>query len=404
MDVYYVRHNHDAEGDFAKHEEKAPHHVNLVKQLKNFARRAKDWLHRFLRAKLGISADVTRLESRISRLKSGLTQVNGRVDKLKTLTLPEIRTLKQTVGRLQARLNKPSFYDQLRMFTYMLDQEFSLEQKKWFIEKTFMRALKYFPNIDDPKTFNEKTNWYKLYYQDPLITECIDKYKFKDYVRRTVGEQYLVPTLGVWESARDIDFDTLPDKFVIKSNWGSGSRHVQLVRDKSALNIDEMRMRTSSWIQPWENVYYHTFDWGYKDIEPRILAEELIEGKEFEYKFFCFDGEPQFITVARDSAPGVPNTYNNYDMDWNLLPFTRRKKIATYPIPKPAHLDEMIEVCRKLAGPFPHVRVDLLVANGRLIVEELTFYTTSGWSWFSPVEWDRKFGDAFTLPEKRFLD
>ena len=377
----------------------------------NLPNRLKTRLRQLLRSKLGISKDVTRLDSRASRLSSSLSQasdrlsrVNGRVDALKGLTLPEIRILKRTVERLQQRVDKPAFYDQFRMFTYIVDREFSLEQKKWFIEKQCMRALKYFPNLDEPETFNEKTNWYKLYYQDPLITACIDKYKFKDYVAETVGERYVIPLIGVWESARAIDFDALPEKFVIKSNWGSGSRHVQLVRDKNALNVDEMRLRTGSWIQPWENVYYHTFDWGYKDIEPRIIAEELIEGKEFEYKFFCFDGEPVFITVARDSAPGVLNTYNNYDMDWNLLPFTRRKKNAQYPIPKPELFDELVEICRKLSAPFPHVRVDLCIADGRLLVEELTFYTTSGFGRFNPTEWDHTFGEPFILPEKRILD
>ena len=380
------------------------HQLNLPDRLKTRFRQ-------LLRSKLGISKDVTRLDSRASRLSSSLSgvsgrlsRVNGRVDALKRLTLPEILTTKRTVERLQRRVERPAFYDQFRMFTYIVDREFSLEQKKWFIEKQCMRVLKYFPDLDEPKTFNEKTNWYKLYYQDPLITTCIDKYKFKDYVAETVGEQYVVPLIGVWESARAIDFDALPEKFVIKSNWGSGSRHVQLVHDKTALAVDEMRLRTSSWIQPWENVYYHTFDWGYKDIEPRILAEELVEGKEFEYKFFCFDGEPVFITVARDSAPGMPNTNDYYDMGWNLLPFSKRKKNAQHPIPKPELFDELVEICRKLSAPFPHVRVDLCVANGRILVEELTFYTGNGFSPFSPTEWDHRFGEPFILPEKRTLD
>ncbi|MGP9665139.1 ATP-grasp fold amidoligase family protein, partial [Halomonas sp. AOP22-C1-8] len=329
--------------------------------------------------------------------------LDGRINKLKQLTLPDIKELKDRPTQPPLPKSRPPFYDSLRMFTYIVDRDFDIEQKKWFIEKQCMRGLKYFPNIDNPKSFNEKTQWYKLYYQDPLITKCIDKYEFKDHVAGLVGERYVTPLLGVWDNAREIDFEKLPNKFVLKSNWGSGSRHVLLVRDKKKLNLDEVRFKLNTWIQPWENVYYHTFDWGYKNIKPKIIAEVFIENKTREYKFFCFNGEPVYFYVATDSSPGVANSHNYYDMDWNLLPFTRHARNSKDPIEKPSNFDEMVELCRTLSKPFPHVRVDLCQTESNLLIEELTFYTGSGTGRFNPTEWDYKFGEAFVLPEKRFI-
>lgn len=231
------------------------------------------------------------------------------------------------------------------------------------------------------------------------MTECVDKHSFKRYVAQVVGERYVVPLLGVWTRAADIDFDVLPESFAIKSNWGSGSRHVLLVRDKSKLDPDAAKMRFSSWVQPWENVYYHTFDWAYKDIKPKIIAEKLIVNKEYEYKFFCFNGEPKFFYVATDSSPGGRNFHNYYDMDWNLLPFTRHSRNASFDIARPDNFDEMLDLARKLSAPFPHVRVDLCNTRDGLLVEELTFYVGSGTGKFSPRDWDVKFGAPFVLPE-----
>ncbi len=266
-----------------------------------------------------------------------------------------------------------------------------------------MRALGYFPNIDSPKSFNEKTNWYKLYYQDDLITKCIDKYLFKEHVGDIIGYDSVVPLLGVWDNAREIDFDKLPQQFVLKSNWGSGSRHILIVKDKSKLNLDQVRFKLNNWIQPWENVYYHTFDWGYKNIKPKIIAEEFVADKINEYRFFCFNGLPAYFSVINDSAPGQRTYRNYYDMDWNLLPLTIGVGNSDLPIKKPDNFDEMVSICKTLSKPFPHVRVDLCQTKNGLLVEELTFYTGSGTSHYPSIEWDNKFGEPFILPEKRII-
>lgn len=337
-----------------------------------------------------------------SAYEQQIKRLDTRVDKLKKLTLPQIDGLNKKLATPSKA--RPPFYDELRMFTYFIDKEFSVEQRKWFIEKQSMRALGYFPNVDQPRSFNEKTQWYKLNYQDPLITTCIDKYAFKEHVGNAVGTEYVVPLLGVWENSRGIDFNQLPEKFVLKSNWGSGSRHVLLVRDKSKLNIDQAKLKLNSWIQPWENVYYHTFDWGYKDIPPKIIAEQFIENKKLEYKFFCFNGEPVYFYVATDSSPGTKNTHNYYDMNWNLLPFIRHSKNSLVPSQRPENFDEMLDLSRALSKPFPHVRVDICDTDNGLLVEELTFYTGSGTGRFIPSDWDYKFGEAFVLPTPRFID
>ncbi len=151
----------------------------------------------------------------------------------------------------------------IRMYDFIEGQDFPEETKEYFIQRSLIRSLGYFPDLRNPKTFNEKTNWYKLYYRDPVMTRCIDKYLFKDYLREGVGEEYCTPLVGAWDSAQDIDIDALPKSFVLKSNWGSGSRHVKIVRDKNDLNWSQLKLMLNRWVQPWNNVYYHTMDWGY---------------------------------------------------------------------------------------------------------------------------------------------
>ena len=302
------------------------------------------------------------------------------------------------------RIRHP-FFPPAKMYSYMESESFTIEQKKWFINKRGWPNLGYWQNLDNPKSFNEKTNWYKLHYRDPLITECIDKYRFKDYVRRTIGEEYVVPLVGrgMYESIEDIDFNELPESFVLKSTWGSGSRHVIIVRDKSKIDENQTKMTMSEWILPWENVYYETLDWGYKDIEPRIISEELIKNKIVEYKVFCFDGVPKFLYIAKDSAPGLRNRRDFYSTDWEWLPVKRGSENFSERQPRPKNLDTILGLSRKLSAPFPHVRVDIVDTENGLLAEELTFYTGSGEHAFEPEEWDLKFGEFFNLPTENLV-
>jgi hypothetical protein len=276
--------------------------------------------------------EIKRLDARVDKLESltlpniqefkgaeeRIRRLDARVDKLKSLTLPAIEDIKKSISSSSGR--NPRFYDELRMFTYLLDKEFSVEQKKWFIEKQSMKALGYFPDLDNPKSVNEKTQWYKLNYQDKRMTELADKFKFKDIVSDAIGKGRTARLLGVWSSAREVDFESLPNSFVLKSNWGSGSRHVLIVKDKSNIDINRVRMQLSNWLQPWENVYFHTFDWAYKDINPKIIAEEFLIDKGYEYNFFCFNGEPEYCyAITGGVAKGVPKRRSYYNKDWDLF-------------------------------------------------------------------------------------
>ena len=165
------------------------------------------------------------------------------------------------------------------------------------------------------------------------------------------------------------------------------------------MDKDYARLMMARWLNPWENVYYETLDWGYKDIPPRIIAEEYLENRGFEYDFMCFNGIPKFFYVAQDSSPGQKNYRNIYDMNWNLLPVQRNAENFPYIVEKPSNFDEMVEIVKKLSAPFPHVRVDLIDSPNGIIVAELTFYTGSGEHGFQPVEWDYKLGEYFDLPE-----
>lgn len=211
--------------------------------------------------------------------------------------------------------------------------------------------------------------------------------------------------MGDWDHPSEIDFNQLPEKFVLKSNWGSGSRHVLIVKDKSKLKIDQARFRMNEWLQPWQNVYYHTFDWGYKDIKAKIIAERFIDNRVIDYRFFCFNGEPKFFVVATDQAPGSKKIYQNYyDMDWTLLPVLQRSGNFPTPPKKPKNFDEMLDLCRELSTPFPHVRIDITQTTTGLLVEEFTFYHSSGTCKFNPPEWDLILGKYFMLPKERLLD
>ena len=286
------------------------------------------------------------------------------------------------------------------MFSYYANSQFDENYVRWFMSKHSRRRLGYYPNLSNPKSFNEKTQWYKLYYHDPLITRCTDKYLCKSYIADTVGEGYTPKTLGVWRNADDIDFDALPQSFVLKSTWGSGSRHVQIVRNKAKIgDLGELRFRANTWIQPWENVYYHTYDWGYKDIEPRLIAEELLRGITAEYKFYCFGGEPKFA-IASSSKAGMRRYRDFYSLpSWERMHVKRNNPNFPEPIPKPDQLEEMMDLARKLAAPFPHVRVDFLLANNKVYIGELTFYSGSGVKPFYPRAGDFELGEFFTLPE-----
>lgn len=296
-----------------------------------------------------------------------------------------------------------SYKKRLSQFDKIYAQRFcGLPESKirYCLEQQFKNALGYPLNLDNPNTFNEKLQWLKLYYRNPLMTRCADKVAVRDYVAEKIGTKYLIPCLGIWDNPDDIDFEKLPDKFVLKVNWGSGQNII--VKDKSKLDVISIRRQLSQWMQPDNNLYFRFFEWGYKNIKPKIIAEKYIEqmdGKLLDYKFFCFNGVPKYCQIDIDRY--VNHTRCFYNMEYDKQEFTVGYPIYQGNIEKPDRFAEMSEIARILSENFPHVRVDLFAINNNIYFGEMTFFHGAGYERFQPFEWDKSFGDLLILPDQK---
>ena len=257
-------------------------------------------------------------------------------------------------------------------------------------------------DFENPKSFCDKVNWLKLYWYDPLVCRCADKVGMRDYVAEKVGTGFLVPVIGVCDSAEAVDFAALPNRFAMKVNWGSGQNIICV--DKSKLDIEDAKWKLAFWMRREQNHYFDGLEWGYRDIVPKVIVEEFLEnaGDLPDYKFYCFNGRPKVCAVVRGRNSSEPSA-TFYDEEYRTLPMTMR---GWHPIgrdvPKPALWDRMLEAARTLSAPFPHVRVDFYIpAEGELKVGELTFWSSNGLTPHVPYEWDRRLGDMLQLPPKQ---
>ena len=294
---------------------------------------------------------------------------------------------------------QPIYWPSNRFMNYMNDNYYTNTDRKWYIQQLFIRDVGYFPDIDNPKTFNEKIHWLSLYYHNPLITTCVDKYTLKKYITDQIGKEYIVPLIGVWDKVEDINFDNLPKKFVIKVNWGDGERFGYIIKDKSKMDIDYIKSQLSDRMQPWQNGYYHSFFWGYKNVIPKIIAEEYIEqpdGQLNDYKLYCYNGKHEHTLVCTDRA--TRTRYINMDKNWSCFA-TSKKSIIDNTFPKPKLYDKMVEIAEKLAKPFPFCRVDFYETSGKIYVGEMTFHPNCGFNHYEK-EWDYKLGEMLKLPPK----
>lgn len=273
----------------------------------------------------------------------------------------------------------------------------SLLPDKLFIRLKFFKNFHRLPNLKHPKTFNEKLQWLKLYDRNPYYTKLVDKYEVKKIVAELIGEQYIIPTLGVWDRAEDIDFDKLPDKFVLKATHDSG--RVIICKDKSKLDIARAREEMAYSLK--RDFYALTREWPYKNVPRRIIAEAFIEDKSGDlkdYKFFCFNGRVEFFKVDFDRFIGHKANY--YDTDWNILPFEEivcpsdKRQIHE----KPNNFDKMIEFAEILAQGLPFSRIDFYNNEGNIYFGEITFFPNSGMGKFNPEEADDKLGALIKLP------
>ena len=269
------------------------------------------------------------------------------------------------------------------------------KDKKQYIINQFIQQMGYTPNIDNPKTFNEKMQWLKLYYQDPLMTKCADKYAVRNYVSKVIGEDYLIPLLGIYDNVGDIDFNSLPKEFVLKLNNGSGE--IIICKDKSLLVIDDVKSRLDQWLKPETNHYYYSYEWCYKNIKSKIVCEKYLNSNEelLDYKFMCFHGEVKLLYTCSDRSRNLKVDF--YDLEWNKLPFKRDYPNSNKVIEKPKNFGAMIKIAETLSQAFPFVRADLYEFENKVYFGELTFHPGNGMKRFEPIEWDYKLGEYLKL-------
>ena len=271
-----------------------------------------------------------------------------------------------------------------------------------FPDKLYLRIMYFLVcgknlNLNHPKTFNEKLQWMKLYNRNPLYTTMVDKVEAKKYVAQKIGKEYIIPTLGVWDDPENIDFDKLPNQFVLKCNHNSGLG-MCICKDKNLLNIEKVKKELKKGLR--QNYYKYWREWPYKNVKRKILAEKFMvdeSGTELkDYKIFCFDGEPQIIEV--DYGRFVNHMRNIYDTDWNFIAMQIGfPNDPNHVIAKPEKLDEMLALARKLSEGIPHVRTDFYSINGKIYFGELTFFHGSGMETFKPDKWNEDFGTLIPL-------
>lgn len=277
---------------------------------------------------------------------------------------------------------------------------------KYIPDKIYLQLMYYkhfhkFIDFRNPKTFNEKINWLKLYNRKPEYTQMVDKYAVRKYIAEKLGEEYLIPLLGVWNDPHEIDFDKLPNQFVLKWNHDSGS--VIVCKDKTKLNIAEAVAMLAS--KKNHNGYWYGREWPYKNVKPLVIAEQYMEDAKTselrDYKFFCFDGVAKALFVATERQKENEEVkFDFYDMDFKHLDMLQGHPNAAICPAKPNNFEEMRRLAEKISAEIPHLRVDFYEVNGKTYFGELTFSHFSGMVPFNPEKWDDTFGSWIKLPEK----
>lgn len=253
-------------------------------------------------------------------------------------------------------------------------------------------------NVRNPRTYTEKINWLKLYDHEPIYTKLVDKWDVVTFVEERIGSSYIIPKIGVWDSIDKIKINELPSQFVLKCTNDSGG--IVICREKKNFDIEQHREVIEKSLKT--NYYWHDREWPYKNVKPRILAEQYIEDGEGkglpDYKFFCFDGQPKFMFVATGRSAG--NTcFDFFDMEYNWIPVKQHYPNAPIRPEKPVGFEEMKRLATILSEGFKHVRVDFFQANGKVYFGELTFCHFGGYEKFEPDIYDYKFGEYLDLSD-----
>ena len=274
-----------------------------------------------------------------------------------------------------------------------------------YIRRRYRAILHKEPNLDNPRTFCEKLQWLKLHDRNAIYTKMVDKYEVKKMIEDIIGEEYIIPTIGVWSKFDDIDFEILPEKFVLKCTHDSGG--VVICRDKSSFDKKSAREKLEKSLKT--NFYFRNREWPYKNVTPRIIAEQYIENSNkngdrldddvlTDYKFFCFNGVPKFMYISKDKG-SKPET-DFFDMQFNHLPLRMRDPNAEILPKKPAQFERMVEIASILSEGYAHLRVDFYAVDDKIYIGELTLYHCGGFFPIYPDEWEDKIGDWIELPKR----
>lgn len=274
----------------------------------------------------------------------------------------------------------------------------------WMADETYLKMLYWCYmgkklNLRQPKTFNEKLQWLKIYYRKHEYSQMVDKYEAKKHVANIIGNQYIIPTLGVWDHFEDINFNELPHQFVLKCTHDSGG--LVICRDKSQLDINAARKKINKSLK--RNFYNIGREWPYKNVKPRIIAEKYMvdeSGEELkDYKIMCFHGEPKcsFVCSNRNISKLCVNFF---DLKWDNLPFKRHYPRNINEIKKPVSYEKMLELAKQLSKSLTFARIDFYEVYEKIYFGEITFFPGNGMEEFTPEEWDYKLGSWIELPER----
>lgn len=278
----------------------------------------------------------------------------------------------------------------------------------WIPDEPYLRLLFFLKmgkklNLKNPITYSEKLQWLKLYNRQVEYTKMVDKYAVKDYVTSVIGSEYVISTIGVWDSPEDIEWDKLPNRFVLKTTHGGGNTGVVICKDKTTFDKQLAIQKLKQSMK--QDIYRTLREWPYKDVPRRILAEQFISPDPKtndlpDYKFFCFDGEVKALFVGTERSTGDVK-FDYYDADFNHLDLVQTHPMSGKTLAKPANFEEMKLIASKLSQGIPHVRVDLYNIEGKIYFGEMTFTHHGGLVPFHPEKWDQIFGNWLTLPKRK---
>ena len=292
-----------------------------------------------------------------------------------------------------------------RLALFLLRKTARLWPDKLFLQLKFRLEMGQKLDLDKPKTFNEKLQWLKLYNRKPEYTTMVDKYAVKEYVANIIGKEHIIPTLGLWNSVDEIDWDALPNQFVLKTTHGGGGGGVVICKDKTKFDKNKARKVLQKSLD--SDIYWNYREWPYKDVPKRIIAEQFMSnnGKDLEdYKIHCFNGEPKFILVCSNRYGNGAMIDDFYSPDWELMGVRRPgHPNSETPLVKPELLEQMLELAKTLSKDIPFLRTDFYIINNQIYFGELTFFPASGMNKFDPEEWDNKLGKYIVLPKNNYL-